>query len=99
MTHVILAGRPFVFLLLAILAGFVIGAAAARQGLGQQQSLSIGAAVLLAQVGVCIGLVGLGAPPVVAQGAALGLGVMATAMATSPAWPPLLRNLAGDRQG
>jgi hypothetical protein len=95
MTHAILAGRPFVFLLLAILASFVIGAAAARQGLGQQRSLSIGAAVLLAQVGVFIGLAGLGAPPVVAQGAALGLGVMAT----SPARLPLLRNLAGDRQG
>jgi hypothetical protein len=99
MTHAILAGRPFIFLLLAILAGFVIGAAAARRGLGQQRSLSIGAAVLLAQVGVFIGLAGLGVLPVVAQGAALGLGVMATAMATSPERLPLPRNLAGDRQG
>ena len=99
MTHAFLVGRPFVFLLLATLAGLVIGAAAARQGLGQQRSLSFGAAVLLVQIGMFIGLAGLGTPPVVAQGAALGLGVMVTGVATGPERLPLLRNMSGDHQG
>jgi hypothetical protein len=98
MTDVILTGRPLAFLLLATLAGLVTGAAATRRGLGQQRSLSFGAAVLLAQFGLFVVLAGFGAPPVFAQGAALGLGIMATIMATSPERLPL-RDAPGDRQG
>jgi hypothetical protein len=69
------------FLALALLASLVAGIAALRAHWSGALALNLAALVFLGQFGLMVVLVGFGAPPTVAQGAALGLGVAAT-------WPP-----------
>jgi len=72
---------PLAFLALALLASLVAGLAALKARWSGSLALNLGALVFLGQFGLMVVLVGCGAPPALAQGAALGLGIAAT-------WPP-----------
>ncbi|MDN3564477.1 hypothetical protein ACFQY5_24420 [Paeniroseomonas aquatica] len=73
------------FLALAILAAVIAGLAAARALQPGQHALNLGAAVFLGQFLGFVALAALGLPSLLAQGTALGLGVVASMAKPGPA--------------
>lgn len=85
MTHINLVVPHLAFLVLALLAALVTGLAAARALLPDRAALNLGAAVFLGQFLGFVALAALGLPSILAQGAALSIGVVASMANPGPA--------------
>lgn len=74
----------FAFLVLALLAALVTGLGAVRALLPDRLALNLGAGVFLGQFPGFVALAASGLPTTLAQGTALGLGVVATMTSPGP---------------